>query len=124
MGYTSDVTIMLQPKAYKMVMDSINEYNKKQTNGYRFVPYEDLSNPDGEHIIKWSGVKWYAGFEDVQSVTHVLRELCNEHEEEDGYGYKCIQVGEDGAIEEESNNWDWGSDMYPLTTIEYPSDFK
>lgn len=35
-----------------------------------------------------------------------------------------VEVGEDGNIEENYNNWDWGSGTYPITTIEYPSDFE
>lgn len=124
MGYRSDVTIMLQPKAYKMVMDSIKEYNNTVSGVYKFEPHEDLKNPENEHIIKWCDIKWYSSFRDVQSVTNVLHILSNEHNEEDGYGYKIVEVGEDGATEEKSNNWDWGSEMYALTTVEYPGDFK
>ena len=36
MGFCSDVTIMAQPKAYEMIMDSIKEYNK--TSDYKFKP--------------------------------------------------------------------------------------
>lgn len=124
MGYRSNVTIMLQPKAYEMVMNSINEFNELQTDNYNFAPHEDLKNKEGEHLLKWHDVKWYKSFEDVKSVVNVLRELSEDHEEEDGYGYKFVGVGEDGAFEEESNNWDWGLSLYPITTIECPSDFE
>lgn len=127
MGYRSTVEIMLESKAYKKVMDSIAEYNNKQTDGYSFKPDRDQINEEGVHIITFEYVKWYGSFEDVKSVEDILSEL-NDLEDEDleGNRFKQILIGEDNATDEYSNDWDWGlgNDFYISVSIDKPNGFK
>lgn len=127
MGYRSTVEIMLEPKAYKKVMDSIAEYNNKQTDEYSFKPDCDQMNEEGVHIITFEDVKWYGSFEDVKSVENILSEL-NDLEDEDleGNRFKQVLIGEDNATDEYSNDWDWdlGYDFSISVDINKPDGFK
>ena len=97
MGFYSNVTIMAQPKAYEMIMDSIKEFNK--TSSYPMKPNSiKKGNIDyiGEfYILNWNWVKWYSEFKDVQSVESVLDELRNNHDESECFGYKQVIFNED-----------------------------
>lgn len=120
MGFYSDVTILAQPKAYEMIMNSIKEYNK--TSDYEFKPYsikkgktEDL----GEFfVLNWNWLKWYPEFEDVESVESVLENLQDEHDEEIGYGYKQVIINEDNSTEENTNMQDLDSYLYAVCNVE------
>lgn len=127
MGYRSTVKIMLEPKAYEKVMNSIKEYNDKCGEEYTpFKPDSDITNKDGVHIIMWEDVKWYDSFEDVQSVEKVLRKL-NDLSDDDleCYRYKELRIGEDNATEEYSNDWGWdlGYNFYITVDIKEPDCF-
>lgn len=146
MGYTCDVKILAEEKAYNFVMKSIKAYNESQTDGYVFKPHFDKVNSDGNHIFGWYGIKWYNGTDDVKSVTSILRNLSDDatgdktisqifgvedptddiDDKLDGYRYKMVIVGEDNATEEETNDYDWydGQDLYAAVIIEEPSGYK
>lgn len=127
MGYRSTVEIMLEPKAYKKVMDSIAEYNNKQTVGLPFKPDCDQINKEGVHIITFNYVKWYGDFEDVKSVEHILSELNDLDDDElEGNRFKQILIGEDNATDEYSNDWDWnlGYDFSISVDVNKPNGFK
>lgn len=127
MGYRSTVEIMLEPKAYKKVMDSIAEYNNKQTDGYPFKPDCDRINKEGVHIITFEYVIWCGSYEDVESVENILSELnALEDENLEGNRFKQILIGENNAIDEYSNDWDWdlGYDFSISVVINKPNGFK
>lgn len=120
MGFYSDVTILAQPKAYEMIMDSINEYNK--TSDYEFKPSSIKKGNTkllGEFfVLNWDWLKWYPVYEDVKSVERVLELLRREHDEEMGYGYKQAIVNEDNSTEENTNMLDLDSYLYTVCNIE------
>lgn len=116
MGYRSDVKILCEQKAYQMIKNSIEEYNKTQ-DLYEFKPYE-LQQKGNFTLMSWYNVKWYYDYEDVYSVESVLTKLINEFSDTEGYGFKKIEVGEDGETVEMSNNYDLDSYLYVMHTIE------
>lgn len=116
MGYRSDVKILCEPKAYQMIKDSMEEYNKTQ-DLYEFRPHE-LEQKGDLTLMSWYYVKWYHNYKDVYSVESVLTKLRDEFSDTEGYGFKKIEVGEDGATEEMTNNYDLDSYLYVVHTIE------
>lgn len=120
MGFYSDVTILAQPKAYEMIMDSINKYNK--TSDYKFKPSSirkgNLKSLGEFFVLNWNWVKWYPEYKDVKSVENVLKLLLSEHDEEMGYGYKQVIVNEDNSTEENTNMLDLDSYLYAVCNIE------
>lgn len=106
MGYRSDVTILAQEGAYKMIMDSIKEFNK--TASYEFKPYSIKTGEDGYigkfYLLTWNCIKWYRDYKDVLSVESVLNELVKKHQDEKGFGFKQIIIGEDDYTEEKTNS--------------------
>ena len=64
MGYTSDVGIMCQPKAYEMF--------KKEFD--LIGPHKILKRGD-YHLLIWEWVKWYTEFEDVAKIEEIMDEL-------------------------------------------------
>ena len=105
MGYYSEVTIMAQPKAYKMIIESIRNYNKQEL--YKFEPskiWQGCEEGIGEYyLLQWDWVKWYQDFKEVQSVEKVLDKLVSDFYEKDGYGFKEIIIYEDNQKDEKCN---------------------
>jgi hypothetical protein len=116
MGYRSDVKILCEPKAYQMIKDSMDEYNKTQ-DLYKFKPHE-IQQKDNFTLLSWYDVKWYYDYEDVQSVESVLDKLRDEYSDTEGYGFKKIEVGEDGETVEMANNYELDSYLFVMHIIE------
>lgn len=111
MGYTSDVGIMCQPKAYEMF--------KKEFD--LIGPHKILKRGD-YHLLIWELVKWYIEFEDVAKIEEIMNKL-GEHEDEDGYGYKFLRIGEDDTdVEDITNNCE--VELWMRREIEIPKGFE
>lgn len=111
MGYTSDVGIMCQPKAYEMF--------KKEFD--LIGPHKILKRGD-YHLLIWEWVKWYIEFEDVAKIEEIMSKL-GEHEDEDGYGYKILRIGEDDTdVEDITNNCE--VELWMRREIEIPKGFE
>lgn len=112
MGYRSDVGIMCQPKAYEMF--------KKEFDLIR--PHKVLQRGD-YHLLIWEWVKWYNDFEDVAKVEEIMNELYDYHEDEDGYGYKFLRLGEeDTDIDDATNNY--AVELWMRREIDIPKGFE
>lgn len=115
MGFKSNVTILAQPKAYEMIINSIKEYNKNELEGeYEFTPDMIERNYEDEplYTLKWFWIKWYPDFSEVKLINKVLQILIDKHNEEDGYGFKQVIVNEDNSAEEITNMSDLDSYLY------------
>lgn len=111
MGYTSDVGIMCQPKAYEMF--------KKEFD--LIGPHKILKRGD-YHLLIWEWVKWYIEFEDVAKIEEIMNEL-EEHYDEDGYGYKFLRLGEDDTdVEARTNNCE--VELWMRREIDIPKGFE
>lgn len=111
MGYTSDVGIMCQPKAYEMF--------KKEFD--LIGPHKVLQRGD-DHLLIWEWVNWYDDFEDVAKVEEIMDEL-DKHYDEDGYGYKFLRIGEDDTdVEDTTNNC--YVELWMRREIEIPKGFE
>lgn len=111
MGYRSDVGIMCQPKAYEMF--------KKEFNV--ICPHKVLQRGD-YHLLIWNWKPWSDYFDDVAKVEEIMNEL-GEHEDEDGYGYKFLRIGEDDTdVEDITNNCE--VELWMRREIEIPKGFE
>ena len=119
MGFYSKVTIMAQPKAYEIIMDSIKEFNK--TSSWTMNPSStkkgNIESIGEFYILHWGWTKWYLCFEDVQSVESVLEKLRLDHDEEEGFGYKKVILNEDNSTGESTNMMDLDSYLYPVCDV-------
>lgn len=127
MGYTSNVKILMGKKAFDLLkarclasedenvramVDAKENYVEIQTSE------ENGSYPEDSVSIKWVGFKWYNNYEEVKAINRVLTELDSNVEEIPesikDYFYKMIQIGEDNATDERSNDDDdeYVSDFY------------
>ena len=119
MGYRSNVRIKISKKGFEMVEENIKK--SKYTDMLNFDVKEELS--DGAVLFGYDCVKWYFNFNDVQTVESILRKLDTMVEENpealEEYFYKEIQIGEDGAITEYSNDEDeeFVEDFYVCTSF-------
>ena len=117
MGYYSDVTIRCEEKAYEMFEEAWKKVNFKPCSVYE-------ANENGNHtyILQWIGVKWYYEFDEVESIMSVCN-LLNKNNEE-GYAYKCIEIGEDNATDEYANEigLDVFADFQVIVDVSLPSD--
>jgi len=131
MGYRSEVTVMCGEKAYEMIKQSIEQYNATSKSSYNFVPHNVEFRNDGNevytYLLKWHDVKWYHDYSDVSSVESVLNELCSDkYSNKDGYGFKKIEIGEDNATIECSNEAgeEYGYEFYVQCSMSQPDGFR
>lgn len=111
MGYMNDVGIMCQPKAYEMFK---NEFDL-------IGPHKILKRGD-YHLLIWEWVQWYIELEDVAKIEEIMNEL-DEHEDEDGYGYKFLRIGEDDTdVEAITNNYE--VELWMRREIDIPKGFE
>lgn len=117
MGYRSDVTIRCEEKAVNLFKEAWQKVDFKPGKIY-------VSGEKGNctYTLCWEWVKWYDGFEEVDAIMDVCNSL--EGNNEDGYAYKLIEIGEDYATEERCN--DTGNkvfaDFYVITSVNLPDD--
>lgn len=113
MGYRSTVKIKISKKGFEMVKENIEKSEYKEM--LDFDCFEELE--DGI-LFGYTGVKWYRGYSDVNTIESVLRKLDKEVKENPDtltdYFYKEIEIGEDGLISEATNDDDeeFTSDFY------------
>ena len=111
MGYRSDVGIMCQPKTYEMF--------KKE---FTVICSHKVLQRGDYHLLIWEWVKWYSDFDDVAKVEEIMNEL-GEHEDEDGYGYKFLRIGEeDTDVEDITNNCE--VELWMCREIDVPKGFE
>lgn len=119
MGYRSDVTIRCEEKAFQMFKNAWETVD--------FKPHRILeSGEDGNYTytLNWNWIKWYDGFEEVEAIMDVCRGL--DDNEEMGYAYKFIEIGEDNATTEYANEVGYGvfEDFYVVVDVNLPDDIR
>lgn len=116
MGYRSDVTIRCEEKAFQMFKTA---WEKVDFKPHRI--YESGEDGNYTYTLNWNWVKWYEGcFEEVDAIEAVCTSL-NDNDEE-GYAYKIIEIGEDNAIKEYANDSGYGvfEDFYVVIDVNLP----
>lgn len=127
MGYTSNVKILMGKKAFELLKercsasedeDIRNMVIQRENNVEIDTSETNGAYPENSVSILCGAFKWYSNYEEIKAVENTLLEL-NEMVEEDpeklkDYFYKKIQVGEDGATYESTNdeNDEYVSDFY------------
>ena len=103
MGYRSDVRIIMSRNGYqkfqKYVDEHINDFiknnNKLKEYNYDYNLLHNLdvskqSIDDNNKIcIGWDSIKWYDGYEEVDSIMDSLDKL-----EKNGFGYSYARIGD------------------------------
>lgn len=109
MGYRSDVKIKMGLDAYKLLENSI-ESSEIECARDMIATANDLQIKENYVTIYWQYVKWYESYSDVKAVLDVLKELDKIVEDKpellDTYYYKLIEIGEDNATSESTNDYD------------------
>lgn len=120
MGYRSDVKLLIAKKGYELLKDtclkSDKDYVRNMVNinsdGLDSIEFSESNKslPNNSVILGWNDVKWYSHYEDVTAIESTLRKLDEMVEEDpeklDDYFYKKIEIEENGAITEDTNDYD------------------
>ena len=115
MGYRSDVCIELEKMAFDEMNEAFRKLRKEHSGDDAVCLPVVRSSDNGTKILEWTSVKWYSGynFPEVDTVEEVLRKLSDEHEEEHGWSYCFIRIGEDNSdVEERTNNTCFSPSIY------------
>lgn len=112
MGYCSEVAIKCEEKAYELFKQVFTETN------FHIAP--DKIYKDGtDYIIYWDWIKWYEDYNDVATITHIMNELDTYGNDDGGYGYIFLRLGEgDSDIEKRSN--DENIELWIIRKIDIP----
>lgn len=132
MGYRSDVKIKMGRKAYELLSKNCKaaaiNYSKEigDTSAGNFIS-EMITDPDvfkeykcsaDTVLIGWNYSKWYKNYKDVKAVEDTLLELNeivgNDESKLEDYFYKKIEIGEDNATTEQTNDYNeiYTNDFY------------
>lgn len=114
MGYTSEVAIRCEEKAYEMLREAYKCVNLKP-----LAVYKD----EDEYIIHWKDVKWSKLHEDAAFIMTVLDALDDMKYINglSGYGYKLVVVGEDYDDVTVRDN-DEGIELWLIRKVDIPQD--
>lgn len=102
MGYTNEVTIKCEKKAYEML--------KRTCHDASIIPDKIFKDGD-EYILYWEWINWYEYYENVSAIIKTLDKLDELQDpnnyEDTGYGYRFVRIGKDNDdIETRENDWD------------------
>lgn len=99
MGYTSEVCIRCEEKAFKAIKEVCDNVNLHPTKCYK--------SDDDTYVLYFSCIKWYREYKEIAAVVNVLDRLDDlrlPEDDFDGWGYEFLRLGEsDGDIEERYN---------------------
>ena len=114
MGYRSEVAIKCKEKAFDMLIDTC-----KETGLMPDTVYKDCD----DFLLYWDWIKWYNDYNDVAAIENTLDKLDELHDHDDdqetGYGYKFMRIGEDdGDVETRENDWD--IELWMVRKIDIP----
>lgn len=120
MGYRSDVKLLIAKKGYELLKDTCLKSDKDyvrnmvdvNSSGLDSIEFSESNKslPNNSVMLEWNDVKWYSHYEDVIAIESTLRKLDEMVEEDpeklDDYFYKKIEIEENGAITEDTNDYD------------------
>lgn len=119
MGYRSEVAIKCEGKAFEM-------FKKAFQDGVSCILPDKIFKDGDEYILYWDWVKWYEDYEDVRIILSVMDELDtlqNPNDDNTGYGYKFLRIGEDNDdVETRENSWD--IELWMIRKINIPDDLE
>tara|TARA_E500000331_G_scaffold352703_1_gene401821 strand:- start:1830 stop:2168 length:339 start_codon:yes stop_codon:yes gene_type:complete len=110
MGYRSQVTLALQPKAAALFSTlrarggDVTELIEDADNG---------SHNDGVESYEWNGVKWYDSYECIRAIEEFMGRLDEEDMEDQ---YRFIRIGED---DDDTESRGHGFEIYVTRSIEW-----
>ena len=118
MGYRSDVCIVCEPKAYEMLMDTIQEVGV-EPDSIQATADKSL------YKIQFESVKWYEDEPEISAIMKVLYKLDSEEFDfEDGFGYEYLRLGEESGDVDRRENIGCGGELYPTETFYFDSSFE
>ena len=110
MGYRSQVTLALQPKAAALFT------TLRARGGHLAELIEDAdtgSHNDGVESYDWDGIKWYNSYPEIRAIEEFMDRL--DEEDMDGE-YRFVRTGEDTDDNETRGH---GFEIYISRTIEW-----
>ena len=117
MGYRSDVAYVIQFESTQQRDEFVSlmlaKNDKHTTEAINECEYGYKDDP--LITFKAENVKWYSEFDDVKA----HKQLCNEANEIYNAIYRCVEMGEDGAVTEdaEDNGGELEGYVYPIIKL-------
>lgn len=112
MGYRSEVAIKCEEKAFELFK---SVFAKEEL----YIKPDNIYKDENDYILYWDWVKWCDDYEGVKEITNVMCDLDDHGNEDGGYGYKFIRLGEDDNDVETSSN-DWSIELWMIRKIDIP----
>ena len=105
MGYRSDVVLAVHKQVMGKFLQLIGQHEEMKAMCFSHSDeVRENYNGDGNFLFRWSGIKWYEGYEGVDAVNEFMQ-WCHDNEiedknfpEEQATGsefFKFLRVGED-----------------------------
>ena len=128
MGYRSDVVLAMSApiKPYFLTLMATNPKAKKFIEGADVLASSKIE--EGDFVVAWSGVKWYASYDEVEAIINFVFDLENQDLSDYGakYGdiqwdeelFKFIRIGEEHGDVDVVGTGFW--DLMPVTKIDWP----
>ena len=117
MGYRSEVVLAIGKEAMPLFMHTLAKHPAVHELCYEHAERITDFCEEGEIVFRWSGVKWYQGYPDVNAITDLMDRL-DEAETNDvimAKHYRFVRVGEDSDDIVIRGQGFW--DIHPVTSI-------
>lgn len=112
MGYSSEVAIKCEEKAYEL-------FKQVFTEEELYIKPDKIYKDGDDYILYWKWIKWYEDYEGVNAIENVMFDLDDCGNKDGGYGYKFIRLGEDDMDIETSEN-DVDIELWIVRKIDIP----
>ena len=116
MGYRSEVVLAVHKQVMGKFLQLIGQNDEMKTMCFSDAEVTEDYNGDGNFLFRWSGIKWYDSFEEVQAIEDFLDWCeCEELELDDGIHsamdfVRFVRIGEemDDVVERGMGFWSVG----------------
>ena len=116
MGYRSEVVLAVAEKVMPQFLATMAK--SPETRRLCFQDHCDMVKDyygKGNILFRWDGIKWYEGYEEVDSLTNFM-DWCDE-EDDNEIEYRFVRVGEE--YEDIVYRGCGFHDIYPSTEVRY-----
>ena len=117
MGYRSDVILAVGPEVMPQFMVTMakSPQARELCWAHHDEMIEDYSGVKGAFLFRWTGIKWYDSFEEVEAIQDFIEWCDGEQIEVDGKQvnadeyYRFIRIGEEM---DDNVSQGWGFEIY------------
>ena len=117
MGYHSEVVLAIGKEAMPLFMHVLTKHPAVHELCYEHAERITDLYEEGEIVFRWSDVKWYKSYPDVNAIMDLMDRL-DETNVDDVYmgnHYRFVRIGEDG--DDVVVRGDGFFDIHPVTSI-------